>query len=148
MKVPEPLFIIINPMMKLLLNSPLHALMSHSVLVLYFTGTKSGRKLSTPLRYHKDGETIRCFTSGSTLWWRNFHEPAKVFLQLRGSRLSYTGQLVTADAEHKQQLLVNYLSEYPADAAYHDVSQQAGQLNPEDLKRAVGESQIVEFSPL
>ena len=40
----------INPPIKFLLASPLHGIMSSNTLLLDFTGRKSGRALSTPIR--------------------------------------------------------------------------------------------------
>ena len=57
--------------MRLLLRSPLHFLMSRSLLLITYEGRKSGRRYTTPLRYTREGEVIRCFTSGTTQWWRN-----------------------------------------------------------------------------
>lgn len=146
MKIPEFFFAFINPMMKLLLNSPFHAIMSHSVLVLYFTGRKSGRRFSTPLRFHSEGETIRCFSSGETQWWRNFREPTTANIQMQGERLEYQGTLLQHDPERVRSLLVNYLTEFPADAVYHDVKRVRGRLDEEDLNKASTHCRIVEFN--
>ena len=147
MKIPESFFVFINPMMKLLLNSPLHAIMSHSVLVLYFTGRKSGRRFSTPLRFHREGETIRCFSSGETQWWRNFREPTTANIQMQGQRLEYQGMLLEHDPERVRSLLVSYLTEFPADSVYHDVKRVRGILDEDDLNKASTHCRIVEFSP-
>ncbi|MCY4656780.1 MAG: nitroreductase/quinone reductase family protein [Gammaproteobacteria bacterium] len=146
MKIPEFLFPLINPMMKLLLNSPLHPLMSHSVLVLYFKGRKSGRKYSTPLRYHRDDDVVRCFTSGETNWWRNFHDSSPASIQIRGERQNIVGKLVDAGTEVKRDILLNYLLAFPADAVYHNVRRQKGILVEEDLDAAAAHCRIVEFS--
>ena len=145
MKIPESFFVIINPMMKFLLNSPLHALMSNSVLVLYFKGATSGKQFSTPLRYHKDRELLRCFSSGETKWWRNFRDPVEAQIQLRGSRLSFEGKLLTDNPIEIKQLLVSYLTEHPADAAYHNVRRTNGLLDNSDLDVAAVNCKIVEF---
>ena len=41
----------LNPVMRSLLRSPLHGVTSHNIGIVYFSGRKSGRKLSTPLGY-------------------------------------------------------------------------------------------------
>ena len=63
MRLPEPLFVIINPMMRMLLRSPLHFVQSKSLMLITFTGRKSGRRLTTPVRYVRVGDTVRCFTA-------------------------------------------------------------------------------------
>jgi hypothetical protein len=68
MKLPEPLFIIINSAMRILLNSPLHGLMSKSLMLITFTGRTSGKFFTTPVRYFSVNGTIKCFTSSENQW--------------------------------------------------------------------------------
>ena len=42
---------IMNPAIKLILRSPLHGLMSKRLLLITFTGRKSGKQFTTPLGY-------------------------------------------------------------------------------------------------
>ena len=49
---------ILNPGMRLLLRSPLHGITSRNVGILHFTGRSSGRALSTPLSYTREGDDI------------------------------------------------------------------------------------------
>jgi len=121
MKIPEPLFVIVNPLVKLLLHSPLHALMSRSVLVITFTGRKSGRQFSTPVRYVRDGATIRCFSSNAAVWWRNLQGGAPVSLRVGGKDVRCQGRVLEAPNDEKAALLRAYLNEFPADSVYHDV---------------------------
>src|SRR5262249_17743027 len=51
MRLPEPLFVVINPVIRALLRSPVHGLMSKSLMLITFTGRKSGRRYTTPVRY-------------------------------------------------------------------------------------------------
>ncbi|MDE0053611.1 MAG: hypothetical protein OXT64_05055, partial [Gammaproteobacteria bacterium] len=48
MRIPEPLFVVINAGMRLLLRSPLHALASRSLMLITFTGRVTGRTYTTP----------------------------------------------------------------------------------------------------
>ena len=58
MKVPEFMFVIINPVMRFILRSPLHVIFSSGIMLITFTGRKSGRKFTTPVRYLQDGDTV------------------------------------------------------------------------------------------
>ena len=88
MRIPEPLFPVINRVMRLLLSSPLHALMSGSVMVIHYTGRRTGRPRWTPVRYLRESDdTIVCLTGSETGWWPNFLEPRDVRLQLAGRRV-------------------------------------------------------------
>ena len=44
-----------NPLVLLLLRSPLRVAMSNSTMLLTFTGRKSGRTYTTPVNYVRDG---------------------------------------------------------------------------------------------
>ncbi|MDE0693412.1 MAG: nitroreductase family deazaflavin-dependent oxidoreductase [Gammaproteobacteria bacterium] len=144
MKLPEPLFVIINPLMRLVLSSPLHFVASGSLLLMRYRGRRSGIWRTTPLRYVEDGDVLRCFSSRNTLWWRNLQGGAQVTLTVRGKRQGCEASVVT-DQERARALLAAYLDEFPQDAAYHDVSlTPSGQPDPESLERAASNSVVVE----
>ena len=49
----------LNATMKFILKSPLHGMLSKTILVLTFTGQKSGKIYSTPVSYSRqDGEVV------------------------------------------------------------------------------------------
>jgi len=147
-KIPEPLFKIINPAVGLLLRSPAHFLASGSLLLITFTGVRSGRSYSTPLRYARDGETIRCFTNKETRWWRNLRQGAQVWLTLQGVRAPYQASIVVDEPNRVRELLTAYLRQHPGDAAYHDVAaSRSGELSEPDLERAVGQAVVMEARP-
>jgi len=145
MKLPESLFAIINPVMRMLLSSPIHGLWSGSLMLITFTGRKSGRQFTTPVRYIKTGETIRCFTARENQWWRNLRSPAEVHLRIRGKTIRYEAQAVHEDAAEIRKWLVFYLGLFPQDAAYHDIRLNKDKsLLESDLERAVANAIVVE----
>ncbi len=147
MKLPEPLFVVINPLMRLVLSSPLHFVVSGSLLLMRYRGRRSGIWRTTPLRYVEDGDVLRCFSSQNTQWWRNLQGGAKVTLTVRGKRLDCEATVVT-DQERARALLAAYLDEFPQDAAYHEVSlTPSRQPEPESLARAARDSVAVEMRP-
>lgn len=77
---------VINPVMKLILRSPLHGLVSDYLLLLTFHGRKSGKQYTIPLGYARQGETILLFTNYS--WWKNLRGGAPVQVRLKGKTLS------------------------------------------------------------
>ncbi|MDZ7685507.1 MAG: hypothetical protein U5O39_11300 [Gammaproteobacteria bacterium] len=89
-------FRIINPVVKAILASPLHGLMSRNTIVIEFRGRKSGRLLSTPVSYVATDKEIHCFTSPAFPWWRNLLTGESVTLLLRGKRR-------TASTERRHQ---------------------------------------------
>jgi len=75
-----------NPMMRWLLRSPLHSLVSKFYLLLSVTGRKSGKVYVVPVQYMQQGDTLLILTSADYLWWRNLRGGAAVKVQLRGKQ--------------------------------------------------------------
>ena len=149
MRVPEPLFVLINPVMRTLLRSPLHGLASGSLMLIGFTGRRTGRRYTTPVRYLRRGETIRCFTAEQTKWWRNLRGGAEVTLRLRGRDARYRAEAIHDEPERLRAALADYLQQFPQDAAYHDIRLGAdGKPDPSDLEHAARKAVMVEARPL
>jgi deazaflavin-dependent oxidoreductase (nitroreductase family) len=148
-KLPEPLFVIINPIMRLFLRSSIHGFMSGSMMLITFTGRKSGRQFTTPVRYIKVDETIRCFTSAENQWWRNLRSPAEVQLRVQGKTRRYTAKAVYEDAAEIKKWLMFYLDLFPQDAAYHNIGLNKDKsLVEADLLQAVEHAVVVEANPV
>ena len=146
MKIPEPLFVIINVVVRALLQSPLHFLASKSLLLIHYTGRKSGRSYCTPVRYSREGDKLRCLTSEEIQWWRNVQARPNVSLVVRGTGSSYVARVTVNDPERIQGMLASFLAQYPQDAAYQEIRLNAdGSLNAEDLARASLHAVVVDF---
>ncbi|MFT4890861.1 MAG: hypothetical protein ACI9YT_001782 [Halobacteriales archaeon] len=82
--VPDVAYEVINPAMEALLRSPLHGLVSDSLVLITFTGRKSGDEYTTPVGYWvKDGKVI---VTTHSPWWRNLQGGQPVTLRLGGER--------------------------------------------------------------
>jgi deazaflavin-dependent oxidoreductase (nitroreductase family) len=149
MKLPEPLFAIINPVMGFLLRSPLHGLLSDSLMLITFTGRKSGKQFTTPVRYIKSGDTVKCFTAAENQWWRNLRSAARVSLLIKGRQSAYQAQAIFDKPADIKQQLVSYLAMFPQDAAYHDIRLNKDKsLNEQDLEQAACNAIVVEAVPV
>ncbi len=148
MKIPEPLFVVINPVVRLLLSSPLHVFMSNSLLLLTFTGRRSHRSYTTPLRYVRAAGVIRCFTSRHTQWWRNLQGGQQVYLRVQGRKSRYHADIITEDSQRLREAFQSYLSIFPQDADYHDIRLDANnQPLAEDFDRALQSLVLMEARP-
>ena len=149
MRMPEPLFVLINPVMRLLLRSPLHVFLSSSLMLITFTGRRSGRRYTTPVRYMRAGEVVRCFTTAETKWWRNLKGGSAVTLRIRGRDLPCHAVAVHDEPARVRVALESYLRQFPQDAAYHDIQLDgAGTPDAADLERAARAAVMVEARPL
>lgn len=149
MRLPEPLFVVINPVMRLLLCSPLHVLLSRSLMLITFTGRNSGRKFTTPVRYVRIGTTVRCFTSAENQWWRNLRGGADVALRIEGRERPYRATVIDDDPVVIKAALSDYLALFPQDAAYHDIRlRKDKQPVADDLEQASHKAIVVEATPI
>lgn len=147
MRVPEWLFPLANRVMALLLCSPLHFLASGSIMLVRFTGRRSGARRTTPVRYLREGEgRLVCLTSRRTAWWHNFREAASVELQLAGRRVPATAEAFPEADVEIDAVLRRMLAAHPSDAAYHGIAGKRGASDEEQLRRAVANDVLVAFT--
>lgn len=110
-----------NGFMKFMLRSPLHWPISKSVLLITFTGRKSGKEYTTPVSYVRDGDTVTVVTKSFRTWWKNLETHPQVTLRLGGKRL--TGQANVATSPDKvAPLLAAFLAKVPRDARYYGIT--------------------------
>lgn len=75
---------IINPLVRWVLRSPLHDLLSQWVALLNVTGRRSGATFVVPVQYAQDGDMLSLVSRRSRQWWRNLESGADVKVTLRG----------------------------------------------------------------
>jgi F420H(2)-dependent quinone reductase len=85
---------IVNPVVRGVLRSPAHGLLSGHLALLTVTGRRSGRSFTFPVGYHQDGDrvTIGVDWPERKRWWRNLSEDAPVEIWLAGVRRAGTGR--------------------------------------------------------
>ncbi len=143
MTIPPAIIRVLNPVMKALLRSPLHGMASTNIMLITFTGRKSGRQYTTPVSYVREGQTVRCFTHADTPWWRNLRDGGDVTLRIRGGDVAGRAEAIHEDPKRATDALQGFLRQVPRDAGYYDVAIGAkGEPNPGDLERA-GEHTIL-----
>jgi deazaflavin-dependent oxidoreductase (nitroreductase family) len=106
--------------MKFLLRSPLHGMVSKSVLLITFTGRRSGKTYTTPVDYSQDGDQVTVFTHAN--WWKNLRGGAPVTLRIRGRDLQGLAQPVAEDKHAVAAGLAAHLRKVPSDAKYYGVT--------------------------
>ncbi len=117
----QKLYKVINPIVKRILCSPLHGLMSKNTLLLEFKGRKSGRTLSTPVSYHLESDRIHCFTSKGYRWWRNLVDNPDVTIQLKGQARRGRARVSVDDPDRIASALRAFLIAVPRDAPHAGV---------------------------
>ena len=106
--LPETAYRFVNPLFEALLRSPLHFLVSDRLLLIAFTGRRSGREFTTPVAYDREGETLAITSTTDSDWWRNLRGGQPVTVHLQGERRRAIAEL-TEDTETVAQYLRRYI---------------------------------------
>jgi deazaflavin-dependent oxidoreductase (nitroreductase family) len=109
-----------NPMMIWLLRSPLHGLISNHVMLLTVTGRKTGKSISTPINYLRDGDTLWVVSWRDRKWWRNLRGGGEVQVLLADKAVQARGQVVEEEKAVAQSLY-DYYQKAPKIAKYVQV---------------------------
>ncbi|NRB38257.1 MAG: hypothetical protein HRU20_07270 [Pseudomonadales bacterium] len=126
---------VINPVMKSLLNSPFHPVLSRRIMTVSYTGNKSGKAYSTPVSYYREGDKVYCFTNG--VWWRNFRTGADVVLRMKGKDYPGHATVNTESEEEKLDTMMAYFKAIPSDGKFYGVSFDANKdPYPDQVKMA------------
>lgn len=116
MKIPLSVIRLLNPLVSLLLRSPLHGLLSKETMLITFTGRKSGRAYTTPVSYVRDGDRVRLFTTAP--WLRNLIANPSVILLLQRREYRGSAEVVVDDAGRTREALRDFLQRVPRDDPY------------------------------
>jgi deazaflavin-dependent oxidoreductase (nitroreductase family) len=103
---------IYNPIVILILHSPLHSLIDKSTILITYTGRKSGKKYTIPVSYVHDGDTLMMISQKEHSWWKNLRGGAQVTLYMQGQTLKARGEVFT-DAETVANKVLLFLQQFP-----------------------------------
>ena len=127
---------IVNSAMKFVLRSPMHGMVSNSVMLITFTGRKSGRTYTTPVSYSQHDDQVYAFSHAE--WWKNLRGDAPVTLRIRGRDLPGLPEPVVEDKQAVAAGLAAHLRKVPSDARYYGVTfDDAGNPRAEEVEKAV-----------
>ncbi|MBW1832973.1 MAG: nitroreductase family deazaflavin-dependent oxidoreductase [Deltaproteobacteria bacterium] len=89
-----------NRFATVVLRSPLHWPLSFGLMLITFTGRRTGRSYTIPVGYQRHGDilTILASEAQKKQWWRNFHEAAQVEVRVKGKTLQGAAHLVPPSA--------------------------------------------------
>jgi len=125
----------LNPAMKLILRSPVHGMVSKSLLLITFTGCKSGKTYTTPVSYSQDGEWVHVFTHAK--WWKNLCGEAPVSVRIRGRELQGLAEAVAEDKQAVAAGLGAHLRKVQSDARFYGVTlDEQGNPNAQQVEQA------------
>jgi deazaflavin-dependent oxidoreductase (nitroreductase family) len=111
----DRLFTRLNPTIAWVLRSPLRPLLDGWLLMLRVTGRRTGRQYWIPVGYQRNGDTLTVLVSKAPRkqWWRNYREPGRVDVLLRGRTLRGRAHVLPTDSTGFQEAIERTLGRMP-----------------------------------
>jgi F420H(2)-dependent quinone reductase len=129
------IFRVVNVPMRAVLSLPFPTPLSRNLMLVRYTGRKTGRVYRQPLSYARDGEAL--LTPGGGRWTLNMEGGRPVRIRLRGRDVSARPELVREPSE-VERLLDVIVRENPPAARYIPLPRLAdGRLEPSALAAAI-----------
>ena len=77
---------VVNPLVRLLLRSPLHPVLSRRLALITVTGRRTEQRFTIPVGYRQEAGvvTIQVGAAARKRWWRNLRGGAPVAMRLAG----------------------------------------------------------------
>lgn len=121
-----------NPFIRLVLISRAHRMMSGRLMLLSFTGRKTGGSYTTPVSYVRDGSDL--FVPGGGAWWKNLAS-GSARVRLQGAWRGVTAEVIQ-ERNALSEILGRMLAANPAIALFTGIRLGSdGRPNPESLER-------------
>jgi deazaflavin-dependent oxidoreductase (nitroreductase family) len=126
---------IVNVPMRTVLGMPFPTPLGGNLMLISYTGRKTGKAYRQPVSYARDGDVL--LTPGGGRWTLNLRDGRPVRLRLRGRDVSARPELVTDPAE-VERLLGVIARENPRAAKFVPIPRLPdGRLDPEVLTAAI-----------
>jgi hypothetical protein len=142
--VPLPVRVLrrLKPLIAAILRSPLHGLLSRDILLMTWTGRRSGKAHTLPLSYVRSGSRLYlCTRPEGSKWWLNVRGGVEVDLVLQGRAQRAVASVLERDSEEALDGLRAFVTRNAGtgEMLYHV---RRGP-NEEDLRREVHASVVV-----
>ena len=133
-----------NAIVNGVLRSPLHRMMSRSLMLLKYKGRRTGKEYTIPVGYVRSGGEIIVLASRASTksWWSSMRGPVPVEVRLGGTW--HPGVARAVEGEDAAERMKLYLEAQPRVAKMLRVSRDPdGKIPLEEARRAVKESAVV-----
>ncbi len=137
---PRFLFRVLNPLFTLILRSPLHGLLSGRLMLLTFTGRKSGKRYTIPVGYGQVDNTLLLGTEAR--WKHNLRGGAPIGVRLRGRERGGVAEVIDDEAGMQEHFRAMLAVAPDYGRAINVRLDRDGKPNPDDLARVRQEGHV------
>ena len=138
---------LINPLVVLILRSPLHFLASKNLIFITFKGRKSKKTFNIPVSYHREGNELIALTLKQNLWWKNLKMLNTTQITLLGKKEDVGLTIVDKDTHFIKEKMRELIIEKPIDAYFAKVKLDKTKLPiEEDLIKASQKHIVLKFT--
>ena len=130
-----------NNFVTFFLRTPLHIFLGNTMLITV-TGSKTGRKYTTPVGYYREGDCLWVMTSRDRTWWRNVKKGADVSLLLHGKDVNAFAQ-AELDEKTIEARLLEYIRRVPMVARSLGIQMENKTPNTQDIATVAKERLFV-----
>ncbi len=133
-----------NPFICFILNSPLHSLLSGRLILITYTGKRSGKKHTLPVQYVESHNELVVFAGyhQHKKWWRNLMQESAISIRHHGKWLDASAKAFDGDIEVIVPVMPDYLRRFPASARIRGLTFDS-KGNIEDLGKLCEEAKKV-----
>ena len=133
-----------NGFMSWVLRSPLHGMLSNGMMLITVTGSKTGKKYTTPVEYFREDEILWVMTSRDRTWWKNLRGGAEVSLLLKRKPVTAIAE-PDLDAKAVEARMVEFIKHVPQAAKPLGIRIENGKANAEDIARTAEDRLFVKI---
>jgi hypothetical protein len=131
------LFRFINPIVRLILKSPFHFLISHQILLFRVIGRRSKKIFEIPASYAHINDSLVCVTLRENLWWKNFKDIETQEIYFKGKKINKNISINFTDNAFVRDKLKELIEHNPIDAFFAGVKLDKNKVpNSADLDKA------------
>jgi hypothetical protein len=126
-----------------MLRSPLHWMVDAEMMLISYTGMKSGKQYTLPVNFIRNGNELLTTSLKTRSWWRNLRGGRQVTLLIQGKEVN---TISTAYEQEKDVVagLQEIIQRRPGYAKYLKIGvDQAGKPSQEDLHHAAADRVII-----
>ncbi len=133
-----------NDFMAWVLRSPFHGMLSNGMMLITFTGRKTGKQYTAPIGYYREGDYLWVVSSRDRNWWRNLRGGADVNLLLKHKPVHGFAE-AELDCKIVEARMIEYLQHIPQAAKPMGIRVENKIPNAEDIARVAKDKLFVKI---